>query len=75
MMNRHDTLVHLTPSKRNRWTDSLVREVLKRRSQALDTLAPTERQRIEERMKELEPPSGTHCPSARPHDPGMGLRQ
>ena len=73
--NRHDTLVHLTPSERNRWTDSLVREVLKRRSQALDTLAPTERERIEERMRDMEFPSGSRTRQTHPRDPGMGLRQ
>ncbi|HXP90048.1 MAG TPA: hypothetical protein VN931_03855 [Fibrobacteria bacterium] len=75
MENRHDTLLHLTLSARTRWTDSLVREVLKRRSLALDTLAPTERERIEERMQEMEFPSGTRSRPARPRDPGMGLRQ
>jgi len=72
--NRHDTLVHLTPSERSRWADSLVREILVRRAQALDTLAPAERLKMEERMQDLELQSGTRSRPSRLRDPGMGPR-
>jgi hypothetical protein len=73
--NRHDTLAHLSPSGRIRWTDSLEREVLKRRTQALDTLAPAERRRIEDRMHDIELQSGTRPRPPRLRDPGLGLPQ
>jgi len=51
---RHDTLARLTPAERTQWLDSLRREATSRRSEVMQNLAPTERERIEFRLRELE---------------------
>lgn len=51
---RRDTLSHLSAAERSQWLDSLRQEAKTRRSKALETLTPEERQRVDARLRELE---------------------
>ena len=67
---RRDTLSRLTGPEREVWLDNLRREAKNRRANALESLTPQERERVEARLRKLERDIQTK-PSAKPSQPGF----
>jgi hypothetical protein len=54
LVARGDTLSHLSTQEREVWLENLRREAKTRRTHALESLSPQEREQVEARLRKLE---------------------